>query len=428
VLNRQRLAFLGCSVSIGVFNAFNNFTLSLWLTGIGITSYILIGLLSNSKSLEGAIISPISGALSDRTWAGWLGRRRPFILVGGLAAALLLALTPAINRMPLPAGFEWLPPEIVRFLPVLTAIFLFTLAFNVADDVYHALLPDLFEGADRNWMASLSTVADIGAQFAILLLFSVLFTESLPDSVFAIAGGFMAAGVLLTVLGVREPQPGAWEASRRAEVAATGPRPSVRVILTQYRGAAWFLLAMLAYWSGVNAVLPLISLYTRDILGASNGEAQLLPALLLLSTAVAAIPMGWLGTRFGKRRVISAGLALMAIAALAGLFVTTKEMGALVFVLAGVGNAGTIVLRIPLLADLVPRHHMGVAVGFLAASGSVAAPFATFVAGGLADMGYGPRAAFAVMAAMTCVAIALMPLARKPNGPANRAALAGATA
>jgi MFS family permease len=427
VLNRQRLAFLGCSFSIGVFNAFNNFTLSLWLEGIGITSLVLIGLLSNTKSLEGAIISPLAGALSDRTWAGWLGRRRLFILVGGLTSALLLALTPTFSRIPPPTGIGWLPPEVVRFLPVVATIFLFTLAFNVAYDVYQALLPDLYEGTERSWLASLSTVADIGAQFAILGLFVFLFKDGLPDSAFVIAAGLVAAGVLVTVLGVREPPPAAWEASRRAEAAATGPRPSLRTILSQYRSAAWFLLAMLAYWSGVNAILPYISIYIIQILDASVSDAQLLPALLLLSTAVAAIPMGWLGTRFGKRRVIGAGLAVMGIAALTGLVVTTKEQGAVVFILAGIGNAATIVLRIPLLADLVPRHHMGVAVGFLAASGSVAAPFASLVAGGLSDI-YGPRAIFAVMAAMTCVAIALMPLSRKPNGPADRAALAGATA
>ena len=79
----QRLAYLGCSFSIGVFSAFNNFTLTLWLATFT-TSYLLLGLLGNSKSFEGAIVSPVMGAWSDRVWAGWLGRRRPFILGGGL--------------------------------------------------------------------------------------------------------------------------------------------------------------------------------------------------------------------------------------------------------------------------------------------------------------------------------------------------------
>ena len=59
-------------------------------------------------------------------------------------------------------------------------------------------------------------------------------------------------------------------------------------------------LVQFCYWSGVNSVFPLVAIYTRDILGASTGEAQLLPSLLLLSSAAMAVPMGKLGTKLGK--------------------------------------------------------------------------------------------------------------------------------
>src|ERR671936_3135507 len=103
-----RVAYLGCSLSVGIFHAFNNFTLPLWLTAFT-TSYLLIGLLGNTRSFEGAVVSPLAGAWSDRTWAGWLGRRRPFILGGGLLSALLIALTPHIARQPGPGALGGLP-------------------------------------------------------------------------------------------------------------------------------------------------------------------------------------------------------------------------------------------------------------------------------------------------------------------------------
>jgi MFS family permease len=56
---------------------------------------------------------------------------------------------------------------------------------------------------------------------------------------------------------------------------------------------------------------------------------------------------------------------------------------------------------------------MGAATGVLAASGSVAAPFASLLAGALADV-YGPRAIFAFMAVMIVVALALLPAVRPP--------------
>src|SRR4051812_29482329 len=139
---RQFLAYLGCSFSIGVFSSFNNFTLTLWLASFT-SSYLLLGLLGNSKSFEGAIVSPLTGAWSDRVWAGWLGRRRPFILVGGLMAALLLALTPTISRWPLPSGLSWVPEGVAGLAPAVLAIFLFTLAFNSMDDIHKALLAEV---------------------------------------------------------------------------------------------------------------------------------------------------------------------------------------------------------------------------------------------------------------------------------------------
>jgi MFS family permease len=406
------LAYLGCSLSIGVFSAFNNFTLSLWLSTFT-TSYLLIALLGNTRSFEGAFVSPLFGAWSDHAWAGWLGRRRPFILVGGLLSALIMALTPAISRWAppfLPAG---LPPGIATLVPAIIAIFLFTLTFNTMDDVHGSLLADLTEGAERNRLSALKVVVGMAGQVGILVVGFFLWRDGIPDSAFVLTAVIIAAGVLLTVLGVREPPPAIWKAERgRPNVGPEEGHLSWRSFFAQYRGAFYFFLVTFAYWSGVNAVMPLVSIYLRDILGASVGEAQLLPSLLLLSTTLAAIPIGWLGTRYGKRRVLAAGYFVMGLAALAGLVITTLQQGAIVFLLAGVGNAATMVLTLPILADLVPRRHMGLANGVLAASGSIAAPLASLVAGALADA-FGPRAIFGLMAAMVVVAMALLPLVRR---------------
>ncbi|HEY3079913.1 MAG TPA: MFS transporter [Chloroflexota bacterium] len=408
---RAHIAYLGVAFGVGAFSAFNNFTLSLWLAAMT-SSYLLIGLLSNTRSFEGALVSPLFGAWSDRTWAGWLGRRRPFILVGGLLSALLLALTPAISRLPAPV-LGWLPSDVGRLAPAIAAIFLFTFAFNTMDDVHKALLADLTEGAARNRLAALRVVVEMAGQVGILVLGFLLWRDGVGDDAFVVAGGLMAVGVVVTVWGVREPAPAVWEAERGAEAAAESSL-SPRRILALYPGAVMFCLVMFAYWSGVNAVLPLVSIYIVDILHGSVGEAQLLPALLLLSTTALAIPVGYLGTRYGKRRMMAAGFVVMGLAGLAGLVITTVGQGVALFLLAGVGNAAILVLTIPLMADLVPRHHMGGATGLLAASGSVAAPLASLLGGSLSDL-YGPRAIFAMMTVSTCAAMVLMLAVRLPR-------------
>ncbi|HEY3107491.1 MAG TPA: MFS transporter, partial [Chloroflexota bacterium] len=395
------------------FSAFNNFTMSLWLSQFAL-SYVLISLFGNSRSLEGAVVGPIAGAWSDRTYLGWLGRRRPFVLVGGLGTAVLLALTPLAARAAVPGGWGLASP-VAALAPMLAVVFLFTLFFNVAEDAHKALLADLTEGPARTRLAALSAVANIGGQAALLLLGFLAWSAGVPDGAFLVAAALVAAGVVGAVLGVREPTPRAWEAVRPEVAGDVAPaRESVVALLRGYRGAAALCLVTFLYWSGVNAVLPLVSIYTRDILGATVGEAQLLPALLLAATTAAALPVGFLGERFGKRRVIAGGYVVMCLAALAGLVVTTKEQGAAVFLLAGLGNAAGVVLTVPLLADMVPRHHMGKATGLLAAAGSVAAPLSSLVAGSLADH-YGPRAIFAVMAVMVALALAALPATLPPR-------------
>lgn len=419
---RQALAYLAAAFGIGVFSSFNSFTLSLWLTSFT-TSYFVIGMLSNTKSFEGTIVSPIAGAWSDRIWLGWLGRRRPFILFAGLLSALLLAITPWFSRLPLPFPMDGWPEWLVRMLPAIVAIFLFTMTFNLMDDIHKALLPDITAPAQRNGLSAWSIVIQMIGQFGILVVGFAFWQDAIPDWAFVATGAIMAVCLIVTVIGVREPPPAVWQADRQARAAGPHHGLSLRLFLTHYRGLLIFCLVTFAYWSGVNAVLPLVSIYTRDILGASVGEAQLLPGLLLLSTTLLALPAGWLGDRFGRRRVISAGYAIMAIAAVFGMIITTREQGALLFLFAGVGNAAVNVIAIPLLADLVERHHVGAATGVFAASGSLAAPLASLLAGFLADV-HGPRVIFAMMAVLTLVALALMPGVRPlaaraaaPNDP-----------
>jgi hypothetical protein len=125
-LSRTRtLLYSAASVGAGVFDAFNNFILPPILQSFG-ASNLLIGLLSSTRSIEGAIIQPSIGALSDRIRTP-LGRRRPFMLAGiPVSAIFVLAAGSAPN-----------------LLLLALAIFLFSVFYNIASDPYAALLPDI---------------------------------------------------------------------------------------------------------------------------------------------------------------------------------------------------------------------------------------------------------------------------------------------
>src|SRR3954466_5705621 len=101
------------AIGSGAFYALNNFLLPLGLKAVGAPD-LITGLLSSTRSIEGAVIQPTVGAASDRIWTR-LGRGRPFI-----AASIPLAAV-----VPLVACASRTAP-----LPLANSTFLFSIFFN----------------------------------------------------------------------------------------------------------------------------------------------------------------------------------------------------------------------------------------------------------------------------------------------------------
>src|SRR6267378_923772 len=66
-----------------------------------------IPLLWLAGPVTGLIVQPIIGAMSDRTW-NWLGRRRPYFLVGALLSSLALFVMPDSTSVRMAASFLWI--------------------------------------------------------------------------------------------------------------------------------------------------------------------------------------------------------------------------------------------------------------------------------------------------------------------------------
>src|SRR3546814_14046199 len=64
-----------------------------------------IGLVWAAGPLAGIIGQVVVGLISDRVWI-WNGRRRVFMVVGGLIAALMILALPAIGAIPSATGLE----------------------------------------------------------------------------------------------------------------------------------------------------------------------------------------------------------------------------------------------------------------------------------------------------------------------------------
>lgn len=113
-----------------------------------------IGIVWAAGPLAGIIGQVIIGLISDKVWF-WGGRRRPFILIGGLIAALMLLALPNIDLIGKALGVE-------EFLGVAIAVALsLDLAINISFNPTRSIIADVTsEGSTRTkgytWMQTIS--------------------------------------------------------------------------------------------------------------------------------------------------------------------------------------------------------------------------------------------------------------------------------
>ena len=94
--------FLGLQFGFALQNA--NVSRIFQTLGAGLEQ---IPLLWIAAPLTGLLVQPIVGYLPDRTWT-WLGRRRPYFLLGALLACVALLLMPRSPSLWVAAGLLWL--------------------------------------------------------------------------------------------------------------------------------------------------------------------------------------------------------------------------------------------------------------------------------------------------------------------------------
>ncbi|MEE4219338.1 MAG: MFS transporter [Xanthomonadales bacterium] len=120
-----------------------------------------VGLVWAAGPLAGIIGQVLIGVISDRVWF-WHGRRRPFILIGGVLAALMLLALPNLDVISASMG-------IGGILGVAIAVALtLDLAINVSFNPTRSLIADVTEdGGERTkgytWMQTISGTFGVAA-------------------------------------------------------------------------------------------------------------------------------------------------------------------------------------------------------------------------------------------------------------------------
>jgi MFS family permease len=205
----------------------------------------------------------------------------------------------------------------------------------------------------------------------------------------------MLLSYIVVFFGVREPK----EAATIARVEEKIPLATYIAEMRVFKEAFKLLVSIFFLWNGLNAILPFISTFPIKIVHASKSQALIIYVMIILSSAIFAYPFGWLGARYGNRRMIILGTVILVAAALLGLVVPSYVWLFPLAVLAGCGFSATTVLTYPYLSQLIPGSKIGVFTGLQTAFSAVAVPLSTVITGTLIDF-FGYRSIFAMLAVM----------------------------
>jgi maltose/moltooligosaccharide transporter len=183
--------------------------------------------------LTGLLVQPIVGHMSDRTWLGRLGRRRPYFLAGAVLAALSLLLMPLADVL------------------IFAAILLWTLdaSLNISMEPFRAFVGDMLR-KDQHTTGYAVLTAFIGAGAVVGSIFPWLLEHwgvsneaaggAIPDTVryaFWFGGAALFLAVLWTVVSTDEYSPEEMRSFSDAPE-AEGPSPTIRALAARGLGGS----------------------------------------------------------------------------------------------------------------------------------------------------------------------------------------------
>lgn len=373
----------------------------------------IAGVIMALDNVLALFLLPLFGKLSDRTHTR-LGRRMPYILGGTLAAVVLMNLLPVADA----ARSLWL---------FVAALGLLLLAMGVYRSPAVALMPDVTPKPLRSkGNAIINLMGTLGGVFT-LAATGLLVTRDATgrenySALFLAVSILMLAAVVVLLLTIRENRlarevelqnlatQGEDAAQAQAdETPSTGAGfssldPALRrsLILILCSVSLWFM--------GYNAVTTAFTKYVSVQWGYDIKAASQCLMVATVGAVVSYLPVGFLSSRFGRKRVIQAGVLLLAACfGTAALFAQFIPVLYGIFALVGAAWAMINVNSYPMVVEISKSGDVGKYTGYYYTF-SMAAQIVTPIVSGwlLEHVGYYTLLPYAaVMVALSFVTISL---------------------
>ena len=366
-LDTKRTVLVGFAfLSICAFWQMYDNLVPLILTNTFHLNETISGAIMAADNVMALFLLPLFGGLSDKCTSR-LGRRRPFILFGTLAAICLMLLLPlfADSYHAAPGG-----GKIALFICVLG---LLLVAMGTYRSPAVALMPDITPKPLRSKANAIINL--MGAVGGILYLLITTFLYHVKSEtyvsffpLFAIVAGIMAAALAVVMFFVNEPE----LVRKQQEYECKHPEDDLTEHTAQgdtlpadVKKSLTFLLVSISLWFvGYNGVSTWFSVYAENIWGMSLGQANTCLTIATGGAILSYIPIGTVASRIGRRKTIRFGTLLLSGSFLAAFLLTMALEGFspvlyLLFLLVGLAWASINVNSLPMVVEMCKGSEVG---------------------------------------------------------------------
>lgn len=366
-LDTKRTVLVGFAfLSICAFWQMYDNLVPLILTNTFHLNETISGTIMAADNVMALFLLPLFGGLSDKCTSR-LGRRRPFILFGTLAAICLMLLLPlfADSYHAAPGG-----GKIALFICVLG---LLLVAMGTYRSPAVALMPDITPKPLRSKANAIINL--MGAVGGILYLLITTFLYHVKSEtyvsffpLFAIVAGIMAAALAVVMFFVNEPE----LVKKQQEYERKHPEDDLTEHTAQgdtlpadVKKSLTFLLVSISLWFvGYNGVSTWFSVYAENIWGMSLGQANTCLTIATGGAILSYIPIGTVASHIGRRKTIRFGALLLSGSFLAAFLLTMALEGFspvlyLLFLLVGLAWASINVNSLPMVVEMCKGSEVG---------------------------------------------------------------------
>lgn len=351
-----------------------------WQMYDGLVPKILIETFKLPESVSGYIMAadnvlalfllPLFGGLSDKCRSR-LGRRRPFILYGTIAAVALMIGLPILDNSYFAAPAEW---KIVLFIALLGLVLV---AMGTYRSPAVALMPDVTPKPLRSKGNAIINLMGAVGGILYLVLTSLLYSKKKTEGLdhidylplFIIVGGVMLFALFIIMFFVNEPKlmklQKQYEDEHPEENLTVENAEGNEVMPKAVKKSLGFLLVSIALWFiGYNGITTWFTTYAKAVWNMNIGDASLCLTIATVGAIVSYIPVGNIASRVGRRRTILFGVLLLASSFAAGFVYTLfadsfHPLLYIIFILVGIAWAAINVNSLPMVVEMCKGSDVG---------------------------------------------------------------------